>query len=389
MRILFLSRWYPYPPDNGSKLRVSGLLRGLCQQHEVSLISFVDPTEVPAEPAAGEPGPVSVQMVPFHDFQPRSARAMLGFVSGRPRFLVDTHSDEMDARIRDAVRTTRFDLVIASQLSMAAYHRSFEGIPAIFEEVELGIYRPVEGASETRWERLRRELTWAKHRRFMGQLVRQFTLCTVASEVERRLVRDAVPDGPPVHIVPNSVSGIEAVAAEKKPNALIFTGSLRYAPNREALTWFVEQVYPQVQSAVEGVSLTVTGETGAAPVPAARNLVLTGRVADVRPLVAGASVSIAPILSGGGTRLKVLEAMALGTPVVATPKAVEGLDVHHGEHLLIAPTAAAFAGAIERLLADPAAASAMAARARVLFRERYDSNVVVPEFLRLVEQAAA
>lgn len=389
MRILFLSRWYPYPADNGSKLRVSGLLRGLCERHEVTLVSFVDPSESPSQPASGEPRPVSIRSVPFQDFQPRSARAVRGYVSSRPRFLVDTHSDGMQALIRDAVATTQFDLVIASQLSMAAYHRSFAGIPAIFEEVELGIYRPEDGASDSRWDRLRREVTWSKHRRYLGQLLPRFALCTVASEIERRLVLDAVVSAPPVHVVPNSVSGIDAVEAEKKAHALIFTGSLRYAPNREALAWFVEQVYPRVQAAVEGVSLTVTGETGAAPVPAARGLELTGRVDDVRPLVAGAAVSIAPILSGGGTRLKVLEAMALGTPVVATPKAVEGLDVHHGEHLLIADTPAAFAGAVQRLLADRVGAGAMAERARALFRERYDTRVVLPGFLRLVEQAAA
>lgn len=388
MRILFLSRWYPWPPDNGSKLRVSGLLRGLCARHEVTVLSFADPSERPADPVGWGAAPVETRMVPFRDFQPRSARAVLGFASGKPRFLVDTHSPGMEQAIRAAVDATRFDLVIASQLSMAAYHPYFEGIPAVFEEVELGIYRPADGLAGGRWERFRREITWAKHRRYMGQLVRRFALCTVASEIERRLLQEAVPGGPPVHVVPNSVGAADAPAVRKTPDSLIFTGSLRYAPNREAVEWFLQTVYPVVQARRAGVSLTVTGETGTGPVPAATNLVLTGRVEDVGPLVSRSAVSVAPIRAGGGTRLKVLEAMALGTPIVATSKAVEGLDVEDNVHLLIADTPGAFADAVLCLLGDPLAAGAMAERAGRLFRTRYDASVVIPEFLRLVEQAA-
>jgi polysaccharide biosynthesis protein PslH len=386
VRILFLSRWYPWPADNGSKLRVSGLLRGLCGRHEVSLLSFMDP----AEPADGPPtpAPAGIRRVPFRDYQPGSRRALLGFMSGTPRFLVDTHSPQMEHAIREELRVRRFDLVIVSQLSMAAYHRAFAGIPAIFEEVELGIYRRTGGQAETAWKRLRREMTWAKHRRFMADLLGTFRLCTVASEVERRLVSGIAP-ATPVHVVPNSIEATEAGPVERTPASLIFTGSLRYGPNREALAWFLDDVFPSIRAGVPGATLTVTGDTGPGAVPAAAGLHLTGRVPDVRPLVAGSSVSIAPILAGGGTRLKILEAMSVGTPVVTTPKGAEGLGVVDGEHLLLASSPAEFAGAVSRLLRDSRLAADIGRRGRDMFAARYASTVVLPEFLRIVESAAA
>src|SRR5687767_10579906 len=122
MRILFLSRWYPYPPDNGSKIRVFGLLRGLCERHDVTLISFVNPAEkTTAEPFAVR-GPVETKTCPFTEFKPKSSRAILGYLSGTPRSLIDTYSPEMANLIRQAIRKEKYDLVIASQLAMAAYY---------------------------------------------------------------------------------------------------------------------------------------------------------------------------------------------------------------------------------------------------------------------------
>ena len=409
MRILFLSRWYPYPADNGSKLRVSALLRGLCERHEVTLISFCGPGERPADPSPfGGPDRGRTHVCEYREFEPGSRRALAGYFSGTPRFLIDTHSEEMEALIRGTLRETRFDLVIASQLSMAAYYRCFQGTPAIFEEAELGVYWP-DGQASARWTRARRRLTWVKHARFMARLLENFSLCTVASDVERQLLAAAAPAYRAVEVVPNTVAGDPpAAGAARTADALIFTGALTFAPNLDAMSWFVQDIFPAIRAQVPSVQLTITGDPGPRPPfgrrsdrpldgpdaqPVAQSMddgiVLTGRVPDVRALVAASAVSIAPIRTGGGTRLKILEAMALRTPIVATAKAVEGIDVRNGEHLLVADTPADFAAAVQRVLHDPAAAHEMAERAWQLFHRRYDSAVVVPRFLRLVDEVAA
>jgi glycosyltransferase involved in cell wall biosynthesis len=172
-------------------------------------------------------------------------------------------------------------------------------------------------------------------------------------------------------------------------DSLIFTGSLRYTPNHDAVTWFLDEIFPSVRAKVPAVRLTITGDAGPQAPRPDPSVVLTGRVPDVRSLLAASAVSLAPIRVGGGTRLKILEAMALRTPVVATTKAVEGIDVRDGEHLLIADTPQQFAEAVCRVLRDPAGAREMADRAWRLFHARYDARVVVPEFLRLVDRAVA
>lgn len=387
MRILFLSRWYPYPPDNGSKIRVSGLLRGLCERHDVTLVSFRDPAEAAAPPPS--PGPVEVRTCPYREFRAGSGRALAGLLSPTPRFLIDTYSVEMEQLITSAVAQTAFDVVIASQLSMASYHRLFRGIPAIFEEVELGAFWPDRDATQEWTDRLRREITWAKHRRYTARLVEHFACCTVASEVERQLLATTAPGYKAVHVVPNSVDTTATSPIARDPNALIFTGSMRFAPNREAATWFVDEVLPLVSARVPSVRMTITGEPGPVPFQSRPEVTLAGHVADVRPLVAASAVSLAPIRVGGGTRLKILEAMAARTPVVSTTKAAEGLDARDGEHLLVADTPGAFAEAVCRLLQDPREAAAMADRAWQLCHERYDARVVASTLVRLAESAVA
>lgn len=385
MRILFLSRWYPYPPDNGSKIRVFGLLRGLCERHDVTLISFRDPSEAAAAPPA--PGPVDIQTCPYREFRAGSGRALAGLLSPTPRFLIDTYSAEMEQLITRAIEQTAYDVVIASQLSMASYHRLFRGLPAIFEEVELGAFWPEQDAGHGLTGRWRRQITWTKHRRYTARLVEHFACCTVASEVERRLLATAAPAYTAVHVVPNSVDTTATSVVAREPNALIFTGSMRFAPNRDAATWFVEEILPLVSARVPGARMTITGEPGPAPFPTRPEVTLAGHVPDVRSLVAASAVSLAPIRVGGGTRLKILEAMAARTPVVATSKAAEGLDARPGEHLLVADSPAAFADAVCRLLQHPLEAAAMAERAWRLCHERYDARVVASTLVRLAESA--
>jgi glycosyltransferase involved in cell wall biosynthesis len=154
------------------------------------------------------------------------------------------------------------------------------------------------------------------------------------------------------------------------------------------MTWFLQEVYPRIQAQAPDVCVTITGDHADLPLPPADNVTLTGFVDDVRPLIASAWVSLVPIRVGGGTRLKILEAMALGTPVVTTSKGAEGLDAKHGEHLLIANSPEAFAEAVIRLLQEPGLRQRLADKAYQLVQERYDLAALMPRFLDLVERVA-
>jgi glycosyltransferase involved in cell wall biosynthesis len=166
------------------------------------------------------------------------------------------------------------------------------------------------------------------------------------------------------------VAGVAADAA--RPGTLLFTGTLGYPPNAEAALWFAEQVLPRLDG---DVRLRIIGRE---PPPAVArlgerpNVAVTGWVEDLRPELAAAAVVVAPLRSGGGTKLKVIEALAAGRPVVTTTVGAEGIDVRDGEHLLIADTPDAFAAAVRRLLEDPELAARLAAAGRERARARYD-----------------
>jgi glycosyltransferase involved in cell wall biosynthesis len=390
MRILFLSPWYPYPTNNGSKLRIYNLLRGLARQHEVTLLSFADQPQ--ADPNSPELRSLcsKIQVVPWKQFQPHSWRARLGFFSLTPRSVIDTFSPEMEQRIKQALTEHSYDLVIASQGGMAGYGFCFKGLAALFEEVELGV--PYESfiRAGSAWSRIRRGLTWAKHRRYLANLLQYFGACTVVSDQERQLLSRTIPTYRAVEIIPNCINlaDYNDVCQAPQPNHLIFTGSFRYSANHDAMMWFLQEVYPYVQSQVPDVRLTITGDHANLPLPPVSNVTLTGFVEDVQSLVASAWVSLAPLRIGGGTRLKILEAMALHSPVVATSKGAEGLEAQSGQHLLVADTPQAFAEAIIQLLKDPPLRQQLVNNAYQLVSEKYDWAAMMPRFLNLVDRVA-
>ncbi len=391
MRILFLSGWFPYPPDNGSKVRIFHLLRALAGRHPVTLLTFYGPDDRQEGLAVLETWCQKVRAIPWRPFSPYRWRALLGFLSPKPRSLVDTFSPAMQQAIREEI-AQGYDLVIASQVTTASYWREFRHLPAILEELEIGslydAYRCSRGL-----RRLRLGLTWAKLRRYVAGLLPHFRACTVVSEAEFRWVRAIAPQYPALTIVPNCVDVQEyaSVSAERRWGQLIFPGALTYSANYEALIYFLREIYPRILEEEPGVSLVVTGSHRGIrwpPFPLPGPVRRTGWVPDIRPLVAGSWVTVVPLRRGGGTRFKILESLALGTPVVSTPKGAEGLDVIHGRHLLLAESAPEFAQAVLRLLRDRPLWEHLSREGGALVAERYDWPKVMPAFLSLVEAAA-
>src|SRR5262245_42067740 len=183
MRILLLSRWLPYPPDNGSKIRIFNVLAQLARRHEVSLISFTASTDrFDADSLrALRQHCVRVRTVPFQPYRPTSARALLGLLSPRPRSLVDSDSLEMRRAVAEEVGRHGCDLVVASQIDMVPYALSVRGVPAIFEEVELALRRGDPRARLGAAARARNQLTWLKLGAYLRRALPRFAACTVVS----------------------------------------------------------------------------------------------------------------------------------------------------------------------------------------------------------------
>lgn len=389
MRILFLSQWFPFPADNGSKIRIDNLLRGLAQYHQVTLVSFTDREINKIDCAGMEPVCQEIHTVLWRPFNPNSWNAFRGYLSPTPRSVVDTASPEMERLIRALVASNNFDLVVASELEMAGYARAFQGIPAILDQVQLGVLYEQYAGEKVPLRRLRSALTWQKQRSYVERLLKQFRGCTVVSQPELKLFSQAFPDYGAVRLIPNSIDlqRYAQVREEPDPTSLVFTGSFQYSPNYEAMQWFLTEVFPLVKQAVPHVRLTITGDSAGKPLPLLDGVTLLGRVDDIRPIVASAWISLAPIWTGGGTRLKILEAMALKTPVVATSKGAEGIDVTHGKNILLANTSTEYSQAIIRLLTNPGLRAELVSHAYRLVSEKYNWTTVLSDFLDLVESS--
>jgi glycosyltransferase involved in cell wall biosynthesis len=395
VRILFLSRWLPYPADNGSKIRILNLLRILAAQHEVDLLAFASEDEATRQAAAAALGErcASVRFIPYRAFRPSSPAALRGLLSPWPRFLVDTFNRQMAAAVRARASICPPALVIASQLDMAPY-ALLTGAPALLEEIELSNYRDACERGKTIGQRLRAELTWIKLRAFLQRTLPRFAACTVVSQRERDYLQQAVPTYDRVAVIPNAVDldRYQGDFGQPAINTLVHAGALSYQANLDAMQYFLGQIFPRVRAAVGQARLRVTGALPAgarAALPAAPGVDFTGYVTDIRPVIAQSWVSIAPLRLGGGTRLKILESMALGTPVVATPKGAEGLAVEDGRDILIGATPDDFARAVVTLLQSPALRARLAAAGRQRIETTYNWRSIGRDLCRLVETLPA
>ena len=389
--MLFLSRWFPYPPNNGSKIRIFNILKQLSRRHDVDLVTFYEDSDRVDEDSLGALKQVcrEVTPVPYRPYRPSSAKAVVGLLSPQPRYLVDTHTEAMEAAIEEEFARHRYDLLIASQLAMAPYAMAIPGIPAILEELELSVFADAAGTGSMA-KRARSRLTWSKLVAYLRRTLPRFAACTVVSESEERRLMQAVPGYGDVKVVPNAVdlSRYDGDFGAPQPNTLVFCGALTYRANLDALRFFLRDVHPLIVSEVPEVILRVTGSTEGvdlSSLPSYPGVQYTGYVDDVRPVVARSWVSVVPLRIGGGTRLKILESMALGTPVVSTSKGAEGLEVSDGEDIQIADKPEKFAALVVSVLQSADLHRKLAENGRRVVESRYDWEAVGRKLLELIE----
>jgi sugar transferase (PEP-CTERM/EpsH1 system associated) len=392
MKILFLSSWFPYPPDNGSRIRIFNLIKQLSKEHDITLLSFSRDGEVTEDRLKTMQRYCStVQAVPLAPFRPTSFRSILGLFSPRPRSFVDTYSRRMQRLVERTRREGDFSVVIASEIDTAPYAVTLEGLPRISEEVQLATFREQYTSQSRVGLRLRYGLMWWKTRRFTAHLLRQFDGCTVASQQERANVLSIAPSCWRVVVVPNGVDldQYRGDFGTPEPGMLVFPGALTYQANFDAMEFFLHQVFPLVKAKCPGVTLRITGRTDGIPVdrlPLDESVILTGYLDDVRPTVAQSWACVVPLRVGGGTRLKILEAMALGTPVISTSKGAEGLEATPGENILIADDPAQFADTVLRLLDDPVLRTKLAVNGRRLVHKQYGWEHIAKKLQQLLCQ---
>jgi glycosyltransferase involved in cell wall biosynthesis len=397
VRVLFLSTWFPYPPDNGAKIRAHYLLRALAERHEITVVAFRPPgPESNENPVRPDGGRVQVHPVPVDPFRHVTASAAVRYASPIP--LAFWPSRLMRQTVARLSASQRWDAVVGVQTPVAQYALDASDAPCIIDvdtALSYQMHQRYLMQSHSTSERLRNWVSWQKAHRYEARIFRRFRVCTLAGAIELAYVSAMVqPSHSSVEVVPNGVDCGHNLPGRVPVDAtaLVFNGAMTYSANFDAMRYFLAEIYPGIRREVSNVSLTITGNTMGVRLKDLQlddSVRLSGYVDDIKPVIARAAVCVVPLRQGGGTRLKILEAMALGTPVVATSKGAEGLDITPGRDILIADDPAEFAHEVIRLLRNSTLREQVTSNARRLVEQCYDWQQIGRRFVGLVETAAS
>ena len=399
MRVLVVDEALPVPANSGKRIRTVELLRRLAKDHE---IVFVAPEEVPtaaADVAIMRGYGIDVRLVPRRPLEkcgPRFAWDLLRNVFLCVPYMVMGHRVRA---VRDAVAALasswKPDVIHVEWTPLVANVPDGLGIPVVVSahNVESDIWARYRTAEKGFLRRAYIGLQHRKVERFERAALAGADAVTAVSEKDGERIRSWTGQAH-VTVVPNGVDAAYFAPqrdARVTPHELLFLGSLDWRPNQDGVLWFLERVFPLIRARVPEATLSVVGR---APPPWFTERVakyegatVAGSVPDVRPYLARAAVTVVPLRVGGGSRLKICEALAMERPVVSTTVGAEGLDV--GPGVVLADEPSAFAEAVAAMLADPVAAMSAARAGRVRALSTHEWGQIAPLEARAWAEAAA
>ncbi len=395
MHALFLTNNLPYPPASGGAIRAHGIIEGLRRAgHTITLMCFHE----------GEihsvPDDLAVETVPPPAWT-RSQRLRHLLLTREPdiagRFFDQIFADHL----RDLLQANTFDLIQFEGIEMVCYlplagqaqptaKQVFDTFNAEYA-LQTTIFQ-IDRKDPQRWPAA--AYSWLqieRIRRFEQRMCAAADAVVAVSPEDAALLQPICPDGR-IHIVPSGVRVDHYTLlqdqvygqsiSQPEGHSLIFTGKMDYRPNVDAITWFVDSILPLID--VPDLRLFIVGQKPhprLVPLGERDNIHLTGWVDSVVPFLHSGEVYVAPLRMGSGTRLKLLEAMAAGIPIVATTIASAGLVTPVLDAMRIEDDPAAFAAAITEFLHDPAKRHELSDRAQTAVRQHYDWSVLIPRLL--------
>jgi len=399
VRILWLKTELLHPLDKGGKIRTYQMLKELKKEHEITYLTIEDGSAGDDARERAAEYCQSLIVLPFSQKKKFSAGFYVelgaNLFSSLPYAIKKYRSVAMTREIEKQARPEQQDIVICDFLAPAV------NMPVRMDCTTLLFEHNVEA---TIWQRhfqvqsnpLKKAYLWhqwRKMRAFEEATCRRFdSIAAVSVEDGAQLLHDYglakvfdVPTGVDTEFFTSTDRG------RVNPHNLVFTGSMDWLPNQDAIHFFAEKILPLIQNVIPEVTLTVVGRNPSANLlklaESSPSITVTGRVADVRPYIESAAIYIVPLRIGGGTRLKIYEAMAMGKAVVSTTIGAEGLPLDPESEVALADTATDFASAVVRLLQNPEGARWLGANAAAKVRSQFGWANVARRFTEICEDA--
>ena len=401
MKLLWLNAGLLLPLDKGGKLRTWHVMRHLAARHDITYLSFEDSTQTEADRAGMRQVCSRLETIPRTD----AAKGTWQFYAGAAGYVIDPapyavakyRSAAYRAKLDALLAREHFDAVVCDFLPPVVNLPDRLPCPSIVftHNVEAEIWRRHAEQAANPVSKALLTQQWKRMLRFESAALARFDLVLAVSDADARTFARLYPDSlkAPVHVVQTGVETDYFTPAASPADAahMVFTGSMDWLPNEDGMTYFCREILPRIRESEPDATLSIIGR---APTPAVKKLgeipgvEVTGRVDDVRPHIARGAVYVVPLRIGGGTRLKIFEAMSMAKAVVSTTVGAEGLPVTSGRDVEIADEPARFAHSVVRLMRDAGARQAIESAARSLVVERYDWSAVAHDFEDALLRAA-
>jgi len=380
MKVLLLTQVLPYPPDSGPKVKTYNVLKYLARKHQVTLASFVRGDQSKDIRVLERLCTGGVYTVPMKRGKVRDAWYMLrSFLSGQPFMMTRDDRAAMRRLVDRLAAEQHFDVAHADQLNMAQYAaRVSDAIKLLDAHNALWLlYKRLWETMKPGPQKWLLGRDWRLLKEYEGRICREFDAVLAVSEEDKAALEEAAGRPLDINVIPIAVDTDEVAMIERTPGpCILHIGTMYWPPNIDGVWWFLREVYPLIRQQRPDVIFDIVGSRPPASLRALNEngigVNVTGYVADPTPYLQRAALMVVPLRAGGGMRVKILNALAQGIPIVSTTLGAEGIAVTPDENILVADEPADMAAACLRLLNDPDLGARLARNGRALAEQKYD-----------------
>jgi len=399
MKVLIITPYLPYPLNNGGLIRVHHLVINIAQEHDVTLVCMEPDNE---QQTAGidvlKSNGVTVELVPVAKSQHKSNKRIYQLISlftNKTYQYYQYHSEAMQSRIDALCDSESFDLILA-EFSQMGYYRLPDNIGKYVDQHNVE-YEIMQRTFETERSPLRKLLAkseWRKYYKHEIENCEKFDTCLTTSQRDADILSARLGSDTKFEVIPNGVDSdfFRPVNQPRNTDLILFTGTISYYPNVEGILWFAKHVWPIIKQKRPSTQFCIAGKSPPSEIQTLASdpsIEVTGAVDDMRDYYAKASVVVVPLRVGGGTRLKILEAMAMEKAIVSTGVGAEGIDYTNKSDILIEDDPEAFADATIRVLSDDELRNTLQSQGRTLVERLYDWKAVTGKLCRIFENNKA